>query len=218
MKTGAQIFDLSDFRPKTGNRPPEAQKALTAKINRLIGAKKPNVRITVTGNTVRTSSGIRFRGMNTGNRIQAKEGTSTMLITTIKRQKQIYQYIKNYSEANGYPPSVRDIARGVGIKSTSTVHNDLRELEKNGLLRIDGKKSRSIVLVEPEPDAAELRKIASRLGAYCHAQDSCDGCLFSEQDMFGESGCTLAGVIFGRGAEVYVPWETAKNKRSKRRK
>ena len=129
-----------------------------------------------------------------------------------------YQYIKNYSEANGYPPSVRDIARGVGIKSTSTVHNDLRELEKNGLLRIDGKKSRSIVLVEPEPDAAELRKIASRLGAYCRAQDSCDGCLFSEQDMFGESGCTLAGVIFGRGAEVYVPWETAKNKRSKRRK
>ena len=42
--------------------------------------------------------------------------------------KKVYDYIAEFSEENGYPPSVREIARDVGIKSTSTVCYHLETL------------------------------------------------------------------------------------------
>ncbi|OPL08408.1 MAG: hypothetical protein AVO33_10655 [delta proteobacterium ML8_F1] len=68
------------------------------------------------------------------------------------KQQVILDFIKEFTHSNGYPPSVRDICQGVGLKSTSTVHGHLKRLEKSGFLSKDASKTRSIVLTENEKD------------------------------------------------------------------
>jgi repressor LexA len=66
-----------------------------------------------------------------------------------KRQQEIFDFIKRYSAKHGYPPTVRDIGKAVGLASSSTVHAHLANLEKVGLLRRDPSKPRAIeVLVD----------------------------------------------------------------------
>ncbi len=60
------------------------------------------------------------------------------------RQNQILDYIKNWVRDKGYPPSVREIGRGVGLNSTSTVHGHLYKMEKKGYIRRDPTKPRTI--------------------------------------------------------------------------
>src|SRR6187401_2608184 len=61
-----------------------------------------------------------------------------------KRQQEIFDFIKRYSAGHGYPPTVRDIGKAVGLASSSTVHAHLANLEKIGLLRRDPSKPRAI--------------------------------------------------------------------------
>ena len=49
-----------------------------------------------------------------------------------KRQQEIFDFIKRYSARHGYPPTVRDIGKAVGLASSSTVHAHLANLEKVG--------------------------------------------------------------------------------------
>jgi repressor LexA len=66
-----------------------------------------------------------------------------------KRQQEIFDFIKRYSAKHGYPPTVRDIGKAIGLTSSSTVHAHLANLEKVGLLRRDPSKPRAIeVLVD----------------------------------------------------------------------
>ena len=65
-----------------------------------------------------------------------------------KRQQEIFDYIKSYSAGHGYPPTVRDIGKAVGLTSSSTVHAHLANLEKLGLLRRDPSKPRAIELLD----------------------------------------------------------------------
>ena len=65
-----------------------------------------------------------------------------------KRQQEIFDYIKRYSAEHGYPPTVRDIGKAVGLASSSTVHAHLANLEKLGLLRRDPSKPRAIELLD----------------------------------------------------------------------
>src|SRR5579875_2977427 len=65
-----------------------------------------------------------------------------------KRQQEIFEFIKRYSDSNGYPPTVRDIGKAVGLASSSTVHAHLANLEKIGLLRRDPTKPRAIELLD----------------------------------------------------------------------
>jgi repressor LexA len=65
-----------------------------------------------------------------------------------KRQQEIFDFIKRYSDINGYPPTVRDIGKAVGLASSSTVHAHLANLEKIGLLRRDPTKPRAIELLD----------------------------------------------------------------------
>ena len=65
-----------------------------------------------------------------------------------KRQQEIFDYIKSYSARYGYPPTVRDIGKAVGLTSSSTVHAHLANLEKLGLLRRDPSKPRAIELLD----------------------------------------------------------------------
>jgi repressor LexA len=65
-----------------------------------------------------------------------------------KRQQEIFEFIKRYSAQYGYPPTVRDIGKAVGLASSSTVHAHLANLEKLGLLRRDPSKPRAIELLD----------------------------------------------------------------------
>jgi repressor LexA len=64
-----------------------------------------------------------------------------------KRQKEIFDFIRKYAEKTGYPPTVREIGKAVGLHSSSTVHAHLANLEKIGLLRRDPTKPRAIELL-----------------------------------------------------------------------
>jgi repressor LexA len=65
-----------------------------------------------------------------------------------KRQQEIFDFIRKYSAKYGYPPTVRDIGKAVGLASSSTVHAHLANLEKIGLLRRDPAKPRAIELLD----------------------------------------------------------------------
>ena len=72
-----------------------------------------------------------------------------------KRQQEIFDFIKKYSAKYGYPPTVRDIGKAVGLASSSTVHAHLANLEKIGLLRRDPTKPRAIELLDRAADAVK---------------------------------------------------------------
>jgi repressor LexA len=64
-----------------------------------------------------------------------------------RRVQSIYDYLCSYTEAHGYPPSVREIGTAVGLKSPSTVHMHLRTLEELGYIRRNPNKPRTIELM-----------------------------------------------------------------------
>jgi repressor LexA len=76
-----------------------------------------------------------------------------------KRQQEIFEFIKQYSRRHGYPPTVRDIGKAIGLTSSSTVHAHLANLEKLGLVRRDPTKPRALELL-----GEAARKIAGPSG------------------------------------------------------
>ncbi len=64
------------------------------------------------------------------------------------KQKEVYEFLKQYTEAKGYPPSVREICEAVELKSTSTVHGHLKRLEKKGMIKRDPTKPRALEITE----------------------------------------------------------------------
>ena len=64
------------------------------------------------------------------------------------KQTEILNYIKSEILNKGYSPTVRDIGLGVNLKSTSSVHAHLATLEKNGYIRRDPTKPRTIQIVD----------------------------------------------------------------------
>jgi DNA-binding MarR family transcriptional regulator len=78
-----------------------------------------------------------------------EESGKTMELDLTKRQKEIFDFIRKYAAKTGYPPTVREIGKAVGLHSSSTVHAHLANLEKLGLVRRDPSKPRAIeILVE----------------------------------------------------------------------
>lgn len=67
-----------------------------------------------------------------------------------KRQRQVYDYIADFVQKNGYSPSFEEIGDGMGLSSLATVHKHISNLEKKGLLRRDYNRSRSIDLIAPK--------------------------------------------------------------------
>ncbi|HEY6962738.1 MAG TPA: transcriptional repressor LexA [Gaiellaceae bacterium] len=85
------------------------------------------------------------------------------------RQQEIWNYLVEYVDSHGYPPTVREIGEQVGLASPSTVHAHLANLERAGLLRRDPTKPRALELIgrerrEPahaaEAQPAELGDVA----------------------------------------------------------
>lgn len=84
------------------------------------------------------------------------------------RQQEIWNFLVEYVDGHGYPPTVREIGERVGLASPSTVHAHLANLERAGLLRRDPTKPRALELIgrekaEPRPGPAPLRRDVQRL-------------------------------------------------------
>src|SRR5712691_8673883 len=85
------------------------------------------------------------------------------------RQQEIWDFLVDYVDRHGYPPTVREIGGAVGLASPSTVHAHLGNLERAGLLRRDPTKPRALELLgrrmhasaaaEAPPPRAEVRKL-----------------------------------------------------------
>ena len=74
----------------------------------------------------------------------AKTDKSTKMT---RKQQEIYDYIAEYIAQHSYPPSVREICDGVGLRSPSTVHFHLQNMEEKGFLVKDG-KARALTLAQ----------------------------------------------------------------------
>jgi repressor LexA len=66
------------------------------------------------------------------------------------RQRKVLEVIRDWVERFGYPPSVREIGDAVGLTSTSSVHHQLRSLERKGYLRRDPNRTRAVDVRGPE--------------------------------------------------------------------
>ena len=64
------------------------------------------------------------------------------------KQLLIYEFLKDFTSQKGYPPTVREICKSVGLKSTSSVHGHLKQLEKEGLIKRDPTKPRALEIVD----------------------------------------------------------------------
>lgn len=75
------------------------------------------------------------------------------------RQQRILDFIKRTVEDRGYPPTVREIGEAVGLTSSSSVHAQLANLQRRGLLRRDAAKPRAMELQidgRPRPQAVTV--------------------------------------------------------------
>ena len=66
-----------------------------------------------------------------------------------EKENDVYRYICEATELNGYSPSVRDIQEALGIKSTATVHSYLNKLESKGYIQKAQGKSRTLYSFVP---------------------------------------------------------------------
>src|SRR5881392_3810757 len=79
------------------------------------------------------------------------------------RQQEIWDFLVEYVDAHGYPPTVREIGEAVGLASPSTVHAHLANLERAGLLRRDPTKPRALELVGGAKGAAKSAETVREL-------------------------------------------------------
>ena len=78
-----------------------------------------------------------------------------------QRQQEIWQFLVEYVEQHGYPPTVREIGEAVGLASPSTVHAHLANLERAGLLRRDPTKPRALELIGHRRESASRQAPAA---------------------------------------------------------
>lgn len=73
-----------------------------------------------------------------------------------RRQEEILTYVKEYIVSHGYPPTVREIGKELGVSSPATIHTHLNKLVEKGFIKKDSSKNRAIeLLVENEFDKKE---------------------------------------------------------------
>lgn len=66
------------------------------------------------------------------------------------RERRILTYMKEEIRKKGYPPTVREMCAALGIKSTSTTHKDLENLELKGYIKKDPAKPRALMIIDPD--------------------------------------------------------------------
>ena len=71
------------------------------------------------------------------------------------RERKILTYMKEEIKKKGYPPTVREMCTALGIKSTSTTHKDLENLERKGYIKKDPAKPRALMVIDPDTGKSE---------------------------------------------------------------
>lgn len=135
---------------------------------------------------------------------------------TTDKQERILDFLNEFIEDNGYPPSVREICAAVGLKSTATVSYHLSELKKQGRIQGDSNKRRAISLPESQR-AGRIPLVGVVTAGYpILAQENIEGSLPWD----GEEGCfaltvqgdSMIGAGILNGDRVVVrPQNTAEN-------
>lgn len=72
-----------------------------------------------------------------------------------KRQKQILDFLAQYIDANGYAPTLKQIAEALSVSSLATVHEHLQALEKKGLIKRKAGSTRGLALTEHIPQLSQ---------------------------------------------------------------
>lgn len=76
------------------------------------------------------------------------------------RQDEILKYLKKYIATHGYPPTVREIGKDLGLSSPATIHTHLNNLEKKGFIKKENSKNRAIeLLVENEFEVSNVVEV-----------------------------------------------------------
>jgi repressor LexA len=103
------------------------------------------------------------------------------------RQQEIWNFLVEYVDRHGYPPTVREIGEHVGLASPSTVHAHLANLERAGLLRRDPTKPRALELIGRERREAESAQAAADARDVARlpllGEIAAGGLLFAEQNI-----------------------------------
>ena len=101
------------------------------------------------------------------------------------RQQEIWQFLVDYVDRHGYPPTVREIGQEVGLASPSTVHAHLANLERAGLLRRDPTKPRALDLIghRRQSAVAETRAAAEAAKLPLLGQIAAGGPLLAEENV-----------------------------------
>lgn len=72
------------------------------------------------------------------------------MATSTVSDDEVWHFIKGWLSHCSYPPTVREIADGLKLKSTSSVHAHLRQLQRDGRIKFQAHQSRTIRLIQPE--------------------------------------------------------------------
>jgi repressor LexA len=103
-----------------------------------------------------------------------------------ERQRAILEFLHEYVDEHGYPPTVREIGEAVGLRSPSTVHAHLAQLERDGVLKRDPTKPRAIELADrrrpDRPAEVDMRRLP------LVGQIAAGGPLLAEQNIEEELG------------------------------
>jgi repressor LexA len=117
------------------------------------------------------------------------------------RQQEIWDFLVDYVDRHGYPPTVREIGDAVGLASPSTVHAHLANLERAGLLKRDPTKPRALELSGRGPrDAA--RREEPRRGLPLVGEIAAGGPLLAEDNV--EDYLAVPELIERRGADFLL--------------
>lgn len=110
--------------------------------------------------------------------------------TLTTRQQQVYIFVKDYIEANGCPPTLREISAHIGTAGTVTAIGHLEALVKKGYLRRRAGSSRGIALRQPPSDAVSLPIVGRiRAGMLQPAIEDITGYLSVDSSLIKGDGC-----------------------------
>ncbi len=77
------------------------------------------------------------------------------------KQEIVYEFISSFIKNNNYPPTIREIATGVNLSSSATVHAHLKNLEKKGYIKVSNNKNRAIEIIGEQAIPSEDKNIVS---------------------------------------------------------
>lgn len=106
----------------------------------------------------------------------------------------VYDFIVGYIRDKGYPPAVRDICAGVGIRSTSTIHGHLKRLQESGRIAYSSGKRRAITIPDQHEERTVYLPVVGQVtaGVPILAEENIERSLPFPADFFSDDGDVFA--------------------------